>query len=174
LVTLAALVNVKDGRSCLFDLGFLEAVLESAESVSTVLDQRIAQFESRIALAEDPLLTTDTAPDQTGSQTRVDAVDKLEERLAKFRKYKALLNAFLNNRQAQIDLVSVNHPVHLPGTIGSIADAEGLFELGFECDFTGQYKSKSLFVLSVKCKRTGSEEIDEISSDPQGDQPPQQ
>jgi hypothetical protein len=165
---LAALVNVKDGRSCLFDLGLLEALLTSSPTVSNVLDQRIAQYQSRIAEASNANNAKEETPAQMGRRPRVEDVEKLEERLSKFEKFKALLNSFLDNRQAQIDLVSVNHPIHPPGTTEPIAGADGLFEIGFECNFTGQYKSKSLFVVSVKTKRTDNP--DELAGTKQPDQ----
>jgi len=44
-----------------------------------------------------------------------------------------------------------------------------LFELGFERDFIGQYQSSSLFVVSVKTKRTATgDELNDASSGPQG------
>lgn len=171
----AALVNVKGGRCCLFDLGLLEAVLASADTVSAVLDQRIAQYDSMITSASNAAIPNDGTPVQMGAVTRVKDQGKLEERLKKFQNFKTLLNAFLTDRQAQVDLVSVNHPVDAPGALTPVAGAEGLFELGFERDFTGQYQSSSLFVVSVKTKHTATAgEQEKASTGVQGDELPGQ
>ena len=166
---LAALVNVKGGRCCLFDLGLLEAVLASADTVSAVLDQRIAQYESAIAAASNADDANEGTPVERGGPTKVKDVGKLEERLKKFQNFKTLLGAFLDDRHAQVELVSVNHPLDGPGMIAPISGPEGLFELGFERDFIGQYQSSSLFVVSVKTKRTATgDELNDASSGPQG------
>ena len=62
---------------------------------------------------------------QTGAVTRIKDVGKLEERRKKVHNFKALLGAFLNDRRAQVDLVSVNHP--LDGPIGPFFPTEPSF-----------------------------------------------
>jgi hypothetical protein len=153
---LAALVNMKGGRCCLFDLRLLEAVLGCADAVVAVLDKRITHYESEIAEASNAEDANVGTPLETGHLSKVNNMDKLQERLKKFQNFKSLLGAFLDNRHAQVDLVSVSHPIDAAGRIVPIAGAEGLFDLGFERNLAGQYQSSSLFVISVKAKRAST------------------
>jgi len=151
--SLAALVNVKGRRSCLFDLSFLEALLASVDGAKTVLDGKIAQLTTKAEEAKAKALA-ESKPEPTAE------LEKLNERLSKFTNHKRLLEAFLGDRQAQLNLISVAHSVDESRDSKWLAGFEGLFDLEFDRELKGQYSSKCLFTISVGVKREASTEAD--------------
>jgi hypothetical protein len=151
--SLAALVNVKGRRSCLFDLSFLEALLASADEANTVLDAKIKLLTDKGEEAK-ANASSGGRPEPTAE------LEKLNERLGKFTGHKKLLEAFLGDREAQLNLISVAHSVDENSPSKSLAGFEGLFDLEFGRELKGQYSSKSLFTISVGVKRDEPAAID--------------
>ena len=144
--SLAALVNIKGKRSCLFDLSFLENLLASADGVNTVLDDKIKQL---MTVAEE-LKKKAGAENKPAPATEL---EKLSDRVEKFNNHKKLFASFLKDREAQLGLISVAHSVDEERESSAITGYEGLFDLEFERQLHGQYSSKSLFTISVKVNR---------------------